>query len=253
MPTRLIRAEILDSERVARLDWAAEVFYRRLMSLVDDYGRYEANQKTLRAKCYPQQVDDVRVADIARWLAACQTAGLILLYEVDGKEYLEILRFGQQIRSKSKCPAPPEVDSKCLQVPASVHLGVSVSESVSGGVSVVVEEKGSRKRKPGYDAAGYTIPDWLDKDVWTRWCTDRKARSKPITEEGARQQVAKLEVYRMSGIDPVTVLNHAIESGHQGLFYPMPGVVNGRQSKPKHGAAAAAIFDHVDRKDVVDA
>ncbi|MES2415119.1 MAG: hypothetical protein V4614_15035 [Pseudomonadota bacterium] len=253
MPTRLIRAEILDSERVARLDWAAEVFYRRVMSVADDYGRYEANQKTLRAKCYPQQVDDVRVADIARWLAACQTAGLILLYEVDGKEYLEILRFGQQQRSKSKCPPPPESASKCLQVPASAHLGVS--ESVSGveGVSVVDKEKGSRKRKPGYDATGYEIPDWLDKATWEKWCGDRKARGKPITEAGAAQQVLKLEVYRMSGIDPVTVLNHAIESGHQGLFYPLPGVVNGKLQKTKHGAAAAAIFDHTEQKDVVNA
>lgn len=241
MPTRLLRAEILDSERVARLDWAAEVFYRRLMSLADDYGRYEANQKNLRAKCYPQQVDDVRVADIARWLAACQTAGLILLYEVDGKDYLEILRFGQQQRSKSKCPPPPESANKCLQAPADAHLG----ESGFGGGGVSEDDKkGSRKRSPGYDASEYPLPEWMDGDAWGRWCKDRKDRKKPITEEGARQQIAKLDLYRTAGVSAETVLNHAIEGGHQGLFYPMPGEQNTTRSSNKHGAAAAAIFDN---------
>ena len=96
MPNRIIRDAILTSEAVASLDWAAEVFYRRLHSIVDDYGRHEAGQQLLRAKCYPLQTDSVRVADIARWMAACQKSGLILVYGVIGKQYLEVCKFGQQ-------------------------------------------------------------------------------------------------------------------------------------------------------------
>jgi hypothetical protein len=141
---------MLSSERVASLGWPEEVFYRRLMSIVDDYGRHEANQQLLRAKCYPLQTDSVRVADIARWMAACQKSGLILVYGVNGKQYLEIANFGQQLRSASKCPAPD--DSGCEQMISDAHLGVSVS--------VAVSECGKAPARKG-KAKEQTLPDWL--------------------------------------------------------------------------------------------
>ena len=48
MPNRILREGILTSERIERLDWAEEVFYRRVMSVVDDYGRYYARPALLR-------------------------------------------------------------------------------------------------------------------------------------------------------------------------------------------------------------
>jgi hypothetical protein len=42
MPVRILREGILTSERVDTLSPAAEVFYRRLMSVVDDFGRFSA-------------------------------------------------------------------------------------------------------------------------------------------------------------------------------------------------------------------
>ncbi len=42
MPVRLIRPGILSSLRVNRLTEGQEVFYRRLLSVVDDFGRYDA-------------------------------------------------------------------------------------------------------------------------------------------------------------------------------------------------------------------
>jgi len=128
MPNRIIRDAILSSEKMALLGWPEEVFYRRLMSIVDDYGRAEANLQLLRSRCYPLQTDLVRVADISRWMAACQKAGLILHYELEGKQYLEIVKFQQQTRSPSKWPSPTAVDSKCLQEIADEHLVVGVVE-----------------------------------------------------------------------------------------------------------------------------
>ena len=57
MPTRLIRDAILTSGRVASLSWEAEVFYRRLMSVADDYGLYDARTPILRSALYPLQLD----------------------------------------------------------------------------------------------------------------------------------------------------------------------------------------------------
>ena len=110
MPCRYIREEYLTSERVDLLDAKAERFYFRLFLVVDDYGRFEANEKLLKSKVFPLK-EDVRATDISRWLTACEKAGLIRLYSVANKRYLSVDRFSQtraNCRSaKSRYPDPP--------------------------------------------------------------------------------------------------------------------------------------------------
>lgn len=146
MPNRILREAILSSESVALLKPAEEVFYRRLMSIVDDYGRHEANPQLLKSKCYPL-AEQMRSNDVNSWLEACKSAGLVVHYHVDGKDYLEIVKFQQQLRSKSKCPDPtPEniCAADANQLKSFAHLGVSVSVSVS---DIPPDQKTSAKNK----------------------------------------------------------------------------------------------------------
>jgi activator of HSP90 ATPase len=107
MPNRILREGIIDSERVNKLSWAAEVFYRRLMSVVDDYGRYDGRAEILRVRLYPLKIDVVSQKDIISWLKECIDAQLVRMYTVEGKTYIEILNFNQTIRiKKPKYPAP---------------------------------------------------------------------------------------------------------------------------------------------------
>ena len=106
MPNRIVRADILASERVNKLSIPAECFYRRLMSIVDDYGRYHGNLTLLRSSCFPLRIDAVKEKDIAGWVGECEEAGILLLYTSNNKNYLQIDNFGQQRRSKSKFPEP---------------------------------------------------------------------------------------------------------------------------------------------------
>jgi hypothetical protein len=107
MPDRVVRADILTSDSVNALSWQAEVFYRRLMSIADDFGRFEARPSLLRASLYPLKLDRVSEPDVVKWLGECSNTGLVRLYTVEGKEYLEILKFGQRLRAmKSRYPAP---------------------------------------------------------------------------------------------------------------------------------------------------
>lgn len=108
MPSRILREGILTSDRINTLSAAAEVFYRRLMSVVDDFGRFDGRASILRVSCYPLRVDAVREADLSRWIAECVKAGLLVLYAVDGKPYLEMQDFRQQTRAKSKFPPPSD-------------------------------------------------------------------------------------------------------------------------------------------------
>jgi len=206
MPNRIVREAILSSERVAMLGWPDEVFYRRLMSIVDDYGRTEANVQLLRSKCYPLQTDSVRAADITRWMAACQKAGLILCYDSNGKQYLEVHNFGQQQRSVSKYPAPISDASKCFQLPADAHLGVFVSEVVSEVVVVKAQ------------APDFVLPDWINRVHWDAWHSSPKR--KKSTGEQRCMAVAKLSEWRDAGQDHAGALENAAVGGYQGLFLP---------------------------------
>jgi hypothetical protein len=106
MPTRILREGIITSERVNSLSHESEIFYRRLMSVVDDYGRYHANANLLRSSCYPLCTDAYPTERVESMLQECSDQELVTVYEVDGKKYVQIENFGQQVRSKSKFPAP---------------------------------------------------------------------------------------------------------------------------------------------------
>jgi hypothetical protein len=152
MPNRIVREGILTSEAVNGLNWAEEVFYRRLLSVVDDFGRYYATPKLLRAACYPLHIDKVSDSDIGKWLSACETAALVRVYPAsDGKRYLEVQNFKQQQRAKeSKFPSPDErLLSTCIagaqQTLADAHLGVF-------GVGDVFGDEGGGSAEPPSDS-----------------------------------------------------------------------------------------------------
>ncbi|MFA6292561.1 MAG: hypothetical protein WC637_12305 [Victivallales bacterium] len=123
MPNRIIREGILTSDRIARLNPLAELFYRRLMSVVDDFGRYVANPTLLRASCYPLKLDSVKEDSIMKHLAECVDAELIVLYTVAGKEYLEMRDFKQQVRAQSsKYPScEMQMKSTCIADATQMH------------------------------------------------------------------------------------------------------------------------------------
>ena len=148
MPNRIVRDGILTSQRVNLLSSEAELFYRRLMSVVDDFGRYHANPTLLRAACYPLKIDSVTDKDVEKWLSDCTTARLIIIYTIAGKHCIELLDFRQQVRAKkSKFPAPDEhMRSVCVadasQVIANAHLDGDVDGDVDVDVDVSEVECG---------------------------------------------------------------------------------------------------------------
>lgn len=106
MGNRILR-DCTDSEKMSRLDVYSERFFYRLIMVVDDYGRYYAHAGLLKGRMFPFLLDKIRETDITRWLADCQKAGLIVLYEVDDKNYLQIEDFRQRLdKAKEKYPPP---------------------------------------------------------------------------------------------------------------------------------------------------
>lgn len=97
MPNRILREGIIESERVDQLSSEAEVFYRRLHSVVDDFGRYYSKPELLRARCFPLRLDRVKNEHITAWLGECVKAKLLRMHQ---SGVLELLDFNQQIRAK---------------------------------------------------------------------------------------------------------------------------------------------------------
>jgi len=130
MPTRIIRDGIITSENVNTLSDKAELFYRRLMSVADDYGRYYSHPSLLRAACYPLKLNSVSEKDVKQMLSECVAAGVIVLY--NDKNNLFIPKFRQQTRSKSKFPEPTENEllSKCEAEPKQMLSLVGVGDVV---------------------------------------------------------------------------------------------------------------------------
>lgn len=154
MPNRVIREGILTSDRIDQLDANAEVFYRRLMSKVDDHGLYDARPSILRASLYPLRVDRVREADISRWIAACEKAGLLALYVHEGKPYMQMLDTRWQARSEPKYPIPTANGREQVRATALV-VGVGVGDVNEGGDGI------ARKRttSPRVKSSKTEIPD----------------------------------------------------------------------------------------------
>lgn len=164
MPTRLLREGILDSDAVDQLDAPSEVFYRRLMSKVDDHGLFDARASILRSHLYPLRADKVREADIARWMAACQKAGLIVLYTAGGKPFGKMLNTQWEARSKPKHPLPPE--DICKQLQTTVPLVVDV-------VGVVVEDEGGKARKRARAPETSLPEDFAISDRVKAWAAEK--------------------------------------------------------------------------------
>lgn len=112
MPTRILREGILTSEPINQLSMQSELFYRRLMSVLDDHGRFFAHPSILRASCYPLQLDRVSEADVKQMLSECTSNAVLVIY--NGGKHLFCPNFRQQTRAVSKFPEPPtELLSRC--------------------------------------------------------------------------------------------------------------------------------------------
>ena len=165
MPNRILKESICTSESIDRLSWLEEVTFYRLIVNCDDYGRMDARPPILRARLFPlKTLTDKQVQSA---IESLRSAGMIDLYKVDGRSYLQIRQWArhQQIRSKkSKFPAPDvdlqSDDIRCNQMISDVPVIQSESESES-------ESESARSRKR---AAPFTPPT---PDEVSAYCRER--------------------------------------------------------------------------------
>jgi hypothetical protein len=132
MPNRILKESICTSDTVDALSAEEERLFTRLITKCDDFGCFDARPAILRAECFPLKVDQISLESIAAWATQLAAVGLIRLYAVDGRPYLQMVtwRKHQQARAvkpkyplpdpsnKEECAQLPAIDSKCNQIPS---------------------------------------------------------------------------------------------------------------------------------------
>ncbi len=146
MPNRIIKESICVSDDFNSLSWFEQSFFVRLITMADDFGRFDARPKIMNGRMFPL-CDGVTDNQIKKALDRLATAGMVDLYEVGGKSFLQLCAWAkhQQTRAtKSKYPPPPDIT--CNQPISNVPVIVSVSdtrESIHEIVSDSVEQASS--------------------------------------------------------------------------------------------------------------
>ena len=133
MPNRILREGINSSRAVAALSDQAEVLYRRLISVVDDYGRSERDIDLIRAKCFPLQLEKWTTSKVAKAFAELCESPLVTAYHGAGRDLLQLNNFGQRVQSKPRYPAPED----CFPQSTVKH-----GEPPETTVNAVVDSKG---------------------------------------------------------------------------------------------------------------
>lgn len=118
MPQRFLRPGITNSERWNKVDWRAQSFYVRLLTLVDDYGRYDGREAILWGQCFAlwnsmhetEHGQVVTISEVVQMVQQLQKAQLIECYQAQGKKVLQITQWQERVRegAKERWPAKPK-------------------------------------------------------------------------------------------------------------------------------------------------
>lgn len=209
---RTIKPEFFTSSDIFNLTPLSRLFYVYLWCEADREGRLKWDVDALKIRCLPK--DDCDINALADELLGRE---LIVIYEVDGKEYAEIPSFKhhQVINNReAESILPARVKDACTR-------GSGEGRKEGKGK----EGKGTRVDNAP-DVSAMELPPEINKTSWREWVDYRKSKRKPISEKAANEQIKFL-----GGFDQSTqaqIISASILNDWQGLFAPKP------QATPNH-------------------
>lgn len=217
MPNRIIKESICTSDEIDQLSAEQEVFFYRLMVVVDDFGLIDARLPILKSKCYPLKSIDIN--SIQDNLAHLVAVGLVKLYRAEGKPYLSITNWAkhQQIRAqRAKCPMPEDGAAiTCNQLISDAPVIQSNPIQSESNPNPIPAPKAAR-----FDPMDLPMPLGLKAAKWEEWVVYRSKVGKKPKQETWMKQIEFLAGCIAKGIDPAGLIDESIRNGWQGLFEP---------------------------------
>ena len=100
---RTVKPEFWTSEQVMECSPIARLMFIGMWNYADDCGRLPLSPKTIKAQVFPS--DDISTDDVRRMIDELSSNNLVMIYVVDGKDYLQITGWHHQ---KIDRPQPPK-------------------------------------------------------------------------------------------------------------------------------------------------
>lgn len=222
MPDRVIRDELLESERWLGLkDNADRLAYIALLLRADSLGNFNAEPFRLMRLWRDFGINTPAL--VAKTLAELSDHDLVRLYSSDTKPFLHVPRFNQRTRYiKRVFPPSPwtTIEQKQLIADNSPDSSQAVTGRSQQKGSEVKGSEEKRKRTKAVAQAPFVLPDWIPKDDWNAWVEARAKARKTPTRYAMELAVRKLDNYRQQGHPPEQVLMQAAFNGWVGLYPP---------------------------------
>lgn len=149
---RSIKPDFWTSEQVMECSANARLLFIGMWNFADDCGRLLLAPKTIKAQIFPG--DNITSEIILGMVSELLKNGLLLKYEVDGKEFLQVTGWQHQRIDKpqpSKFPAPRNGFSKSIP-------GIVATEGI-GGEGIVEEGKGKENNIKSKQASARAFVD----------------------------------------------------------------------------------------------
>jgi hypothetical protein len=224
MPTRYLKPGIRDSELIDSLSPMAEVMFYRLLVTVDDFGRFDARPAMIKSQCFPIKEKTTQKHCEEAIKELCE-AGLLMVYVVDQKPFLQVLKWDNVPRSKeSKFPAYVE---GCMQLYADVCKPRTLLPET---VTVTVTKT---ETKTVNTASPFVLPDWIPSEAWDAFMEVRRTKKAKATPYALSLIVKTLEKIRDAGHDPIDALHSSIRSNWTDVYMPKELAIKPQQSQQK--------------------
>jgi type IV secretory pathway VirB10-like protein len=235
MPQRFFRPGIRTSARWNSVSRDAQALYIAILTLVDDFGRYDGRHSVLHGDAFSvwneqNPKDAVTPNEMPSLCGELQKHGLVNFYEVDGKKCLQMMQWEERIRdnAKEKWPKCPK-----NQIPQ--------NSAAENGVPQPPSSPPTPTPTPER-AAQDVLPECLNtaefKSAWGLWLSHLKQKRKTPTDHAKELQLKSLAA--MGERRAVAALHHSTKNNWQGIFEPKD------QSKQPSGPTtiAGAIKPH---------
>lgn len=180
LPDRIIRDELLTSERYWSVGIEAQRLFVHLLLNADALGRFSGKNYTIRAGCYPGHAIDPKLVE--KLLLDLHDADLIRIYEHEGARYVFIPRYRQRLKAKcSYYPPPPSLINDIVEEKADSWPPQGRPQAAEGSEGREV----NLPRKP---------PDPVNAQVWNAYADAYAARyrERPVRNASVNSQIINL-------------------------------------------------------------
>jgi hypothetical protein len=217
---RTIKPEFWKHEILSNLPEATHMLAAALLNYADDEGYFNANPGLIKAECCPLREPSVSIHDS---LTSLSKIGYLQFgIGPDGRRYGRVVSFDDHQRINR--PTPSKIKELDITWEESYTTHTQLTEPS------LLEGKGKEQGKEHERRERFTLPDWIDPVLWKSFEEMRQRIRKPMTDDGKRLAIKKLESLRSQGHSPQSVIENSVMNSYQGFFPPS---VNGKTEPPK--------------------